>query len=284
METQKGGNGRGSINPNYLHGNAVTSMISPINKQGYLGDLEEKSEPELNELLERQEKMLKNKKFVERLPDKGEKIQNFVKTLKELLEKREKEREEGKVTESFNHHVEDDPNMPGLEEIPTDDRSSRMELGEDTQLPHEKELKIIERGFDQLSVHEGPHYQVIVKAEEKSHKSKFALNRPNKKKSDSTNNRIDKPVFHSKDLTSASVHDPEHGEATLISVKECRDLYSEQQRIVQEQRAEQLAERVMRRMHISARPNEHPEGKYRTKDERTEAENTFDPEYLDSVD
>lgn len=42
-------------------------------KQGYLGNLEEKSIQELKELLTREENILRKKKFVSSLPDKGKK-------------------------------------------------------------------------------------------------------------------------------------------------------------------------------------------------------------------
>lgn len=45
--------------------------------QGYIDNLANKSKIELEELLERQNKMLANKKFISMLPDKGEKIKTF---------------------------------------------------------------------------------------------------------------------------------------------------------------------------------------------------------------
>lgn len=48
-------------------------------KQGYLGNLEEKSIQELKELLTREENILRKKKFVSSLPDKGKK-NNWVQT------------------------------------------------------------------------------------------------------------------------------------------------------------------------------------------------------------
>lgn len=61
METRHGGNGRNAIRMNYLHGSAVTSMRTPIHKQGYVGDLMQQSKCYLQDLLKRQEKMLNNR-------------------------------------------------------------------------------------------------------------------------------------------------------------------------------------------------------------------------------
>ena len=39
------------------------------------------------------------------------------------------------------------------------------------------DLSIIEKGFTDLVIHEGPHYEVVKKAAEKPKQSKFKLNR-----------------------------------------------------------------------------------------------------------
>ncbi|KAH9492748.1 hypothetical protein Btru_026238 [Bulinus truncatus] len=57
-------------------------------RQGYLGDIMTKSVSQLHELLDRQKKLLANSKFVERLPDKGEKNKKFVEYVQELIEDR----------------------------------------------------------------------------------------------------------------------------------------------------------------------------------------------------
>ncbi|XP_012225703.1 DNA-directed RNA polymerase II subunit GRINL1A [Linepithema humile] len=70
-------------------------ILPPSKKesQGYINDLGKKQKFELEELLERQNKILANKKFISNLPDKGEKIINFYnKILEELEHKNEMER------------------------------------------------------------------------------------------------------------------------------------------------------------------------------------------------
>lgn len=56
-------------------------------KQGYLGNLEDKSIQELQELLTREENILRKKKFVSSLPDKGRKIIEFRQKLLDLISK-----------------------------------------------------------------------------------------------------------------------------------------------------------------------------------------------------
>ncbi|PVD19814.1 hypothetical protein C0Q70_20305 [Pomacea canaliculata] len=59
-------------------------------KQGYLGDLHDKTLAQLQELLQRQEKLLAKQKFLDSLPDKGEKIHQFAKILREVISLKEK--------------------------------------------------------------------------------------------------------------------------------------------------------------------------------------------------
>ncbi|XP_067667192.1 DNA-directed RNA polymerase II subunit GRINL1A-like [Haliotis asinina] len=65
------------------------SMSIPSEKQGQLGDLTKKTLPELRELLDRQDKLLKKEKFLQSLPDKGVKVKMFAETLRTLITQRE---------------------------------------------------------------------------------------------------------------------------------------------------------------------------------------------------
>ncbi|BFZ01513.1 hypothetical protein BsWGS_04551 [Bradybaena similaris] len=57
-------------------------------RQGYLGELKDRTTAELKELLERQEKILSKRTFLEKLPDKGEKTKAFAVYLKQLIQER----------------------------------------------------------------------------------------------------------------------------------------------------------------------------------------------------
>ncbi|XP_023709419.1 DNA-directed RNA polymerase II subunit GRINL1A isoform X2 [Cryptotermes secundus] len=67
-------------------------------KQGYIDDLNTKTKAELLELVERQDKLLTNKSFLRKLPDKGEKISKFRTLLAEELSRRD---EVEKVCDKF---------------------------------------------------------------------------------------------------------------------------------------------------------------------------------------
>ncbi|XP_011299986.1 DNA-directed RNA polymerase II subunit GRINL1A [Fopius arisanus] len=59
--------------------------VSRREGQGFVDDLESKTNIEVRDLLERQDKLLANKSFISRLPDKGEKITRFrAKLLQEI--------------------------------------------------------------------------------------------------------------------------------------------------------------------------------------------------------
>ncbi|OWF37775.1 DNA-directed RNA polymerase II subunit GRINL1A-like isoform X1 [Mizuhopecten yessoensis] len=72
-------------------------MMSPKQKQGYVGDISSKSTVELMELLSRQEKILCKTKFVESLPDKGAKVRTFYEKLQQLLSVRTQQADGGHV-------------------------------------------------------------------------------------------------------------------------------------------------------------------------------------------
>lgn len=78
-----------SILQKIIHKVPGNPVQSKKEKQGYV-NLAEKSTSDLLELIERQDKLLKNEKFLSRLPDKGEKISNYRKRLEDELRNREK--------------------------------------------------------------------------------------------------------------------------------------------------------------------------------------------------
>ncbi|KAI8789116.1 hypothetical protein BgiMline_000988 [Biomphalaria glabrata] len=59
-------------------------------RQGYLGDIMTKSIPQLLELLDRQKLLLSKRKFIESLPDKGEKTKKFAEYIQELINLKQK--------------------------------------------------------------------------------------------------------------------------------------------------------------------------------------------------
>ncbi|XP_074474382.1 protein GRINL1A [Sebastes fasciatus] len=64
---------------------------SGTERQGQVGDLRQRSREELQELLQRQEKILSNKRFLQSLPDKGKKIKEFAEKVRLAIEHHDEE-------------------------------------------------------------------------------------------------------------------------------------------------------------------------------------------------
>lgn len=75
--------------------------MSWTERQGHVGDLTKHSKEELQELLQRQENILSNKRFLQTLPDKGRKLQEFREKIQLALEHHEEaERKQRLVSEA----------------------------------------------------------------------------------------------------------------------------------------------------------------------------------------
>jgi len=113
--------------------------------QGYIDDLGKKQKFQLEELLERQKKILANKIFISRLPDKGEKIKVFHdKILKELEHRNEMEKaanllsrlnipSEGKAAMSKlewtgKYNEKDDEDTMKIVELDSDDEEDPLKI------------------------------------------------------------------------------------------------------------------------------------------------------------
>lgn len=88
---------------------------SRTESQGYIDDLGKRQKFELEELLERQKRILANKKFVSRLPDKGEKIISFHDKILKELEHRNEVEEAANVLSRLNIASEGKAAMSKLE-------------------------------------------------------------------------------------------------------------------------------------------------------------------------
>ena len=64
---------------------AVGRLGHEAKKKTFQEEIKNKTLQELEELLKRQENILKNKNLVEKLPDKGDKIKSNIKTIKGII-------------------------------------------------------------------------------------------------------------------------------------------------------------------------------------------------------
>lgn len=70
---------------------SVVEMSSWTERQGQVGDLTKHCKEELQDLLQRQDKILSNKRLLQTLPDKGRKLQDFREKIQQALEHREED-------------------------------------------------------------------------------------------------------------------------------------------------------------------------------------------------
>lgn len=125
-----------------IPGNMVPSKKE---SQGYIDDLKKKEKFQLEELLERQKKILANKKFISKLPDKGEKIINFYNKIQKELEHRNEVEEAANVLSRLNiasegkmamsklewtgkYNERDDENMTKIIDLDSDDEEDPLKI------------------------------------------------------------------------------------------------------------------------------------------------------------
>ncbi|XP_058793908.1 uncharacterized protein LOC131665799 [Phymastichus coffea] len=96
----------------------IPGEIPPLPKkssQGFIDDLSNKQKFELLDLLERQNKLLANKRFIAKLPDKGEKILNFKEKIERELQHRNKIEDAANLLSRLNIAAEGKAAMSELE-------------------------------------------------------------------------------------------------------------------------------------------------------------------------
>lgn len=247
--------------------------------QRYIENLESKQKFELEELLERQNKILSNKTFILKLPDKGEKIKSFRdKVLKELEHKNEVEKA-ANLLSRLNLASEGKAAMNELEwtgkytEIR--DTVKVVELDSDDE---EDPLKILAQptgcGVHKKKIVYLPPEESLIKPEDLAEIESFKIKAPDhiayivNKIENSPENKIEKKEpFKPYKTTKTNVHDPEkekqrkqnknwevtaatpplivHGAAKVINLNESLQLQKEQTDKLHKIRAKHAAERLV---------------------------------------
>uniref|UniRef100_A0A1B6LRU8 Uncharacterized protein n=2 Tax=Graphocephala atropunctata TaxID=36148 RepID=A0A1B6LRU8_9HEMI len=240
-------------------------------KQGYIGDLSQKTIPQLNDLLQRQLKILSNRVFISNLADKGEKIRKLKEAIEEELKGRdESERLSGMLAAMSVNGKED---MDALEwtgncapghAARTDDTN----LSDDDDDPlkilathsgagfHKKKHKVIKPEEPLINPSDlEPEGEVLeeyakhlcekmdsVKPVDPKAKTKFlpfktlSHSRPGCKQEVDRGRRWE--------VTAATPPPPIHGDAKLVSLQESIKLQCEQQQKLKEIQTKHAAERL----------------------------------------
>ncbi|KAK1120564.1 hypothetical protein K0M31_012170 [Melipona bicolor] len=267
--------------------------------QRYIENLESKQKFELEELLERQNKILSNKTFILKLPDKGEKIKSFRdKVLKELEHKNEVEKA-ANLLSRLNLASEGKAAMNELEwtgkytEIR--DTVKVVELDSDDE---EDPLKILAQptgcGVHKKKIVHLPPEESLIKPEDLAEIESFKIKAPDHVAyivNKTENSTEKKEPFKPYKTTKTNVHDPEkekqrkqnknwevtaatpplivHGAAKVINLNESLQLQKEQTDKLRKIQAKHAAERLVEQfgLHNIDSPPENV-GTYRLQDEK----------------
>ncbi|XP_077989616.1 uncharacterized protein LOC144443893 [Glandiceps talaboti] len=261
--------------------------MAHLDRQGELGNLSKKTRIELVDLLCRQDKLLGNMKFLQKLPDKGEKIRKFADKLKQLIAEKEQIERTSELFASMKI------GSSTVTELDSDDDDEEEENADDTV----KDRVMVSESLPSLSdgmssertenVIAGNQYESIVKKESvfkkrmASQRGKETENvflktgenkpareifKPNKTlRSERIPENLTKPQLllspkikenleRDKVEELSAVFPPKlkHPDGTkLLDIKESAQLEQEQQRKYEEAYAQHAAERLTERMNLT---------------------------------
>ncbi|KAL0109208.1 hypothetical protein PUN28_014357 [Cardiocondyla obscurior] len=248
--------------------------------QGYIDDLGKKEIFELEELLERQKKLLANKKFISRLPDKGKKIVSFHDKILKELEYKKEVKEMASVLSRLNIASEGKAAISKLEwtgkynENNDEDTIKTVELDSDDE---EDPLKILAQptgtGVHKKKIIRLVHEESLIKPEDIAEIETFKTDPLNVEhvkyivsKVDKAQETNKKQSFMPYKTTKSNVHDPIkekqrklhknweitaatppliiHGAAKVLDLNESLKLQKEQTEKLQEIQAKHALERL----------------------------------------
>lgn len=235
-------------------------MNLPEDRQGHLSDLRSKSLSELRELIERQEKILSRRKFLQTLPDKGEKCTKFVEYLRNLIS------EKTPVQTSVSSK-----DVDGCKD--SADNSGYLKEHKEKLISLALLTNVKEREFDHLDIAsrllnlslgkpkcdntgidptKNAYERVVRKTESYSHPEKFMPNRTLRPKNHSLH--LKQPS--TKIFEESSVRHPEYKfkECKMISVDESLRLIDEfrtkNEKLIAEHAAQRLADQAVPKMMV----------------------------------
>ncbi|XP_017876144.1 DNA-directed RNA polymerase II subunit GRINL1A [Ceratina calcarata] len=284
----------------------VPGNLPPPSKrenQGYVDDLGRKAKFELEELLNRQNKILSNKAFISKLPDKGEKIIDFRSKILKELERRNEIEDAANLLSRLNIASEGKAAMHELEW--TGEYNERKNTARVVELDSDDEedpLKILAQptgsGVHKKKVINLPPEESLIKPEDlaeiESFKAQpaehvsYIVNKIEKSPDEKGNKR---ESFKPYKTTKSNVHDPEkekqrkynkhwevtaatppfivHGAVKVINLNESLKLQKEQAEKLQEIQSKHAAERLAEQLGLhSINPVIGNLGSYRLRDEK----------------
>ncbi|XP_028173656.1 DNA-directed RNA polymerase II subunit GRINL1A [Ostrinia furnacalis] len=238
---------------------------------GKISDLSSKTIPELIELQSRQAKLLCNKSFVSKLPDKGAKIQAFHDKIASTLKEKQEEEQtcrlfsdmklDNRTVQEFEWKGKLDANRNTY--LDSDDDSEPEDVLQilSQSTAHEKKVKVIEpmepsiTTEDLVKIGEIPHVRYIVeKTEHKPESKKATGNFKPFKTTVSDVHNPEKEILRKKhkhwEVTAATPPPSIHGPAKLLALEESLKLQKEYNVHLKEVEAQHAAEKLLARTGI----------------------------------
>ncbi|KAM3961256.1 RNA polymerase II subunit M [Aphomia sociella] len=239
---------------------------------GKIGNLSSKSVQELQELLERQLKLLNNKLFVNKLPDKGAKIQSFHDKIVNALKEKDAEEQTCRLFSGMNlgvdnqavQNVEWEGKLANTKDeyLDSDDNSEPEDvlqiLSQSTSL--EKKIQVIEpekpiiTPIDLAEIAEIPHVKYLVDKTEHNSKIKPVEHFKPFKTTKSDVHNPEKEIHRKKhkhwEVTAATPPPIIHGPAKLLSLDESLKLQKTYNVHLKEIEAQHAAEKLLARTGI----------------------------------
>jgi len=226
-----------------------------MDKQGYIGDLNKKTKEELIMLLTRQQKLLQNKKFLNSLPDKGEKIKKFKEEVESQLEKRKSDMDEA-VHMLSGLSLEYKPAVQHFELLDSDDEADieiadvkSKELDDSSEVFRNyfaRKMDKIDKKHTEVNREPFKPYKTLKSANILgSERVKF----PSDQDSESA---MQGKVPSWREDQSATTPAPSHfGEAKTLTLEESCKIIGEQEAKVKDIQVQHAAQRLAERMHIT---------------------------------
>ncbi|KAJ9598838.1 hypothetical protein L9F63_026625 [Diploptera punctata] len=214
---------------------------TPKEKQGYIEDLTKKTKSELLELIERQDKLLGNKKFISRLPDKGAKITQLRSRLAEELAQRDEVEKACGLLSGLNlgkPSVTDEIEWTG--NYSPNNKCNKLDSDDESD-DERNPFKILASQAGVVGKDDVYVKRLCDKLQKptETKKEKYLPHRTTK------SGQLDgykKPLGPHWEVTAATPPPPVHGDTKLISLNESLDLQKEQATKLQELQAKQAAE------------------------------------------
>ncbi|XP_047112228.1 DNA-directed RNA polymerase II subunit GRINL1A [Schistocerca piceifrons] len=229
--------------------------LSGKEKQGHLDDLSTIPYSQLLDLITRQEKLVSNKPFLSKLPDKGEKIQNFLSALKEEQANRNEAEEVTSVLADMKIGSDDvewsgshSLNVNGQKKVSQDEtRRKNISSSEDSEFQsQEKQERNLTASQVAREFGEVPYVKSVIHKVEKPDTEKQERFKPNMSKKSAE--KEEKPQIQKTrpqwEVTAATPPPPVYNDVKVLTLEESLALQKEQLLRLKEAQVKQAQERL----------------------------------------